>query len=256
MVGKPAFPGMNPYLEYPALWPEIHSGLISNLMRFLNPQITPIYRAAVDKRVYQDAVLVGIPDNIVFQRSADGEKTGSLSSATTAIVAEPERVTIPALEEIREPYLEVRDVATGKVITVLELLSPANKRSGEGRRQYLQKRQSVLNSQSHFVEIDLLRGGEPMPIDGGRKADYQIMVSRSPERPVAERYPFNLQESIPRFFLPLQAGDAEPVIDLGQLILQACEEAAIDLAIDYSQSPNPPLSDQQLHWLKTLATLD
>ncbi|MEM6521529.1 MAG: DUF4058 family protein [Cyanobacteria bacterium P01_C01_bin.70] len=252
MTGKPNFPGMNPYLEHPALSPEIHFSVISILMRILNPQITPKYRAAVDQRVYQDTVLVGIPDNTIVQKALAKENGNRKSSEATVMVAEPERVTVPALEEVREPYLEVREIATHKVITVIEVLSPANKRNGEGRQQYLSKRQSVLNSQTHFVEIDLLRAGKPMPIEGGRQSDYQIMVSRSPERPIAERYPFNLPDLIPRFYLPLQASDAEPIIDLGQILQQACEEAAIDLAIDYARSPNLPLSNEQTHWLRTL----
>ena len=256
MAGKPAFPGMNPYLEHPALWPEIHSGVISGLMRCLNPQIIPKYRAAVDKRVYQDTIFVGIPDNTVFQPSLSNvNRNQNLSQLQTiSIVAEPERVAVPVMGEVREPYLEIREIATHRVITVVELLSPANKRNGEGRQHYLHKRQSILNSQTHFVEIDLLRTGEPMPIEGGHKSDYQIMVSRAPERPIAERYPFNLQDPIPAFFLPLQAEDEEPIIDLAQLVQQACEEAAIDLAIDYAQDPNPPLSHEQNHWLKALAT--
>jgi hypothetical protein len=253
MTHKPAFPGMNPYLEHPALWPEIHHGVIGGLMRALNPQITPKYRAAVDKRVYMDTVLVGIPDTTVFQKPALSLPSKNLSGQTTAVASKPERVTVPMLEEVNEPYLEIREIATQRVITVVELLSPKNKRSGEGRQQYLAKRQSVLNSQTHFVEIDLLRAGEPMPIEGGRKSDYQILVSRSQERPAAERYPFNLRDSIPCFCLPLQSGDEEPVIDLQQIILQACEEAAIDLSIDYTQAPSPALDAKDIAWLKTLS---
>jgi hypothetical protein len=48
----PLFSGLNPYLENPELWPEVHFGLISALARSLNTQITPKYRAAVEKRVY------------------------------------------------------------------------------------------------------------------------------------------------------------------------------------------------------------
>jgi len=79
-----------------------------------------------------------------------------------------------------------------------------------------------------------------MPVEGGRTTDYQIMVSRSPDRPVADRYPFNLEDPIPCFYLPLQVGDEEPIVDLGNLLHQACEETAIDLVIDYAPSPTPP----------------
>ena len=252
MTDKPTFPGMNPYLEHPALWPEVHYGIIGGLIRTLNPQITPKYRAAVDKRVYMDTLLVGIPDNTVFQQISGIQSPAGASNKPTAVVSKPERVTVPMVEEVTERYLEIREVMTHKVITVIELLSPKNKRGGEGRKQYLSKRQSVLNSQTHFVEVDLLRTGEPMPIEGGRKSDYQILVSRAKERPAAERYPFNLKDPIPCFLLPLQAEDEEPVIDLRQLILQACDEAAIELAIDYTQLPTPPLSEEDTTWMKTL----
>ncbi|MEL6351947.1 MAG: DUF4058 family protein [Cyanobacteria bacterium J06627_28] len=68
MATKPVFPGMNPYLEHPGIWPEVHYGLMGALMRFLNPQLTPKYRVAVEKRVYMDAVLVGIPNTVVFEK--------------------------------------------------------------------------------------------------------------------------------------------------------------------------------------------
>ena len=63
---QPRFPGMNPYLENPNLWTEVHFGLIAVLARSLNSLITPKYRAAVEKRVYSDSLLVGIPDVSVF----------------------------------------------------------------------------------------------------------------------------------------------------------------------------------------------
>ena len=251
MAQRPQFPGMNPYLEHPALWPEMHTYLLVCLARKLNTQVIPKYRAAVDQRVYEDTVLVGIPDTTVFRKFADAKAS---NETATAVASKPERVAVPMLEEVKEIFLEIREVDTRRVITVVELLSPSNKRPGEGRKQYLEKRQRVLSSQTHFVEIDLLRTGEPMPIEGGRKSDYQVLVSRSQERPAAERYPFNLRDPIPCFYLPLQAGDEEPVIDLGQLILQACDEAAIDLSIDYSQPPSPALMEEDSAWLKSLLT--
>ena len=180
----------------------------------------------------------------MFQKSSSGGKTEVISASPLAVVSKPERVTVPMMSEITERYLEIREIATQKVITAVELLSPSNKRTGEGRQQYLSKRQSVLNSQTNLVEIDLLRAGEPMPVEGGRESDYRILVSRARERPAAEHYPFDLPERIPCFLLPLQSGDEESVIDLGQLITQACDEAAIDLSIDYAQSPTPALNQE------------
>jgi Protein of unknown function (DUF4058) len=127
---------MNPYLEDPAIWVELHSWLIVQLARSplvqaelsLNPQLTPKYRAAVEKRVYTDTVLVGIPDVSVFSKS----RTPAKVATATLIATTPQRVAVPMIEEVQKSYLEIREIATGQVVTVIELLSPKNKRSGEG----------------------------------------------------------------------------------------------------------------------------
>lgn len=121
------FPGMNPYLENSDRWPEVHHLLISLLAETLNPQLLPTYRVAIEKRVYQvtgeDAVWVGIPDATV------GIAKAVIQSAPQVAVASPVRpvtVTLPIPLEIKEAYLEVREVATQAVVTVIEVLSPAN----------------------------------------------------------------------------------------------------------------------------------
>jgi len=73
---------------------------------------------------------------------------------------EPVKVTVPLTEEVR--YLEVKEAATKAVITTIEILSPLT--SGDGRQKYEVKRQRVLRSQTHLVEIDLLRAGDPLPV--------------------------------------------------------------------------------------------
>jgi hypothetical protein len=250
----PNFPGMNPYLENPTLWSEVHSWLIVQMARSLNSQITPKYRAAVEKRVYSEAVLVGIPDVSVL-RGGQATKIPNSSTATSILVP-PVKVRLPVLEETSERYLEIREVGTERVVTVIEVLSPKNKRSGEGRTQYLTKRQKVLSTQSHLVEIDLLRSGEPMPMDCDVASDYRVLVSRKDQRPDAELYPFNLQDPLPQFVVPLLTGDIEPVIDLQAVLESIYQEAALDLAIDYAQKPIPPLSDEAYQWVKTILQSD
>ena len=235
---QPKFPGMNPYLENPELWSEVHFGLIAVLARSLNAVITPKYRAAVEKRVYADSLLVGIPDVSVFGAGTEAAQ----AQRTTATLSEPLVVTVPIVEETQERFLEIREVGTGTVVTVVEVLSPKNKRAGEGKVKYNAKRQTVLNSMAHLVEIDLLRTGEPKPMAGGVASDYRILVSRANRRPVAELYPFNLPEALPRFLLPLRPGDQEPVVDLQDVLEQVYQEAALELAIDYTQPPVPPLT--------------
>ncbi|PZD73267.1 hypothetical protein C1752_02175 [Acaryochloris thomasi RCC1774] len=247
------FPGMDPYLEQPALWPEVHSRLLVAIADSLGPQLRPNYRVAIEKRVYEDTIgnlLVGPPDISVIKTPLQ-EDLPAHSNHTA--VMEPVMVELPMPEEIQERYLEIREVGTGIVVTTLELISPSNKRSGKGRQQYEEKRLKILASQTHLVEIDLIRAFEPLPMLGITGTSlYRILVSRANQRPHAALYPFNLQRPIPAFPLPLKQDDAEVLTELQPLLNQIYDRASYDLAIDYDQEPVPPLSDEDTVWADTL----
>ncbi len=246
------FPGMNPYLEAPELWSEFHSRMIVAIADALDDLLSRDYRVAVEKRVYlsQDdkILLIGIPDVAVV---ASQPETPQPSRSATAL-AEPLTVELPALAEVQERYLEIREGATGTVITTLELLSPKNKRSGEGRNAYLEKRQQTLGTATHWIEIDLLRGGEPMPMLGATRSDYRILVSRSDERPKAQLYALNVREPIPAFPIPLHPGETEPLLELQPLLHRVYDRARFELAIDYQKAPSPKLPTEDLAWLQTI----
>jgi hypothetical protein len=53
-------------------------------------------------------------------------------------------VTVPITEETQERYLEILEVGTGTVVTVVEVLSPKNKRSGFVKVKYDAKHRSGL----------------------------------------------------------------------------------------------------------------
>lgn len=203
------FPGMNPYLENPELWSEVHSRLIVAIADDLTEHLSEKYRVAIEKRTYfsggDDSLLVETPDVSVVGKQP--EQSQPAATATLPLLIEPITVTVPMAEEVQERYLEIREVATGAVITTIEILSPKNKRSGEGRQAYNRKRHQVLASLTHLVEIDLLRGGQPLPMLGGVKSDYRILISRSDRRPSAQLYAFSVRQRIPQFTVPLAAGD-------------------------------------------------
>ncbi len=248
------FAGMNPYLENPELWSEVHHLLIGILAETLNPQLLPKYRAAIEKRVYQMsgevALLVGIPDVTIERKTALRQTLSNLAVAPPP--STPITVKVPTPIEFREGYLEIREVATKEVITVIEILSPTNKRPGRGREAYSEKRQQVLGSRTHLVEIDLLRGGAPLPISGGIRGSYRILVSRSDCRPNAALYVFNLPDPIPTFTLPLRSRDHEPTIDLHSLLDLVYERAGYDIAISYNREPVPTLSTAEANWMDAL----
>lgn len=244
-------PGMNPFIEQPELWAEFHSRMIVAIADSLDDLLSRNYRVAVEKRVYlsqdNEQVLIGIPDIAVTSSSEP------LSSRAGVAVAEPQTVELPQLEEVQERYLEIREGATGKVITTIELLSPKNKRAGEGRDAYLRKRQQILSSQTNLVEIDLLRGGRPLPMKGSRESDYRILVSHSCDRPQAQLYGFNLGQEIPPFGVPLHKGEPEPLLQLEPLVHQVYDRARLELAIDYSEALSPQLNDVERKWVKEIS---
>jgi hypothetical protein len=248
------FPGMNPYMENPELWSEVHSRLIVAIADELTDQLSEKYRVAIEKRTYfsgeDDSLLVGIPDVSVVGKVP--EPSQSSATATLTPPVEPIAVTVPVAEEVQERYLEIREVATGAVITAIEILSPKNKRAGEGRQAYERKRNQVLASMTHLVEIDLLRGGQPLPIIETVQSDYRILVSRSNRRPSAQLYAFNVRQEIPRFSVPLAKGDEEPGLDLQAVLQQVYKRGRYYLAVDYTQPPQPPLSEVDTPWADEL----
>jgi hypothetical protein len=243
---------MDPYLEHPDIWPDVHHGLIESLRNALAPVLRPRYRVMVDKRTYRvepaELAFIGRPDVAAVRVIREPE-------AAYAPAAQPRTVGVPVPDLVEQGYLEVRDVASGEVVTVLELLSPANKRPGEGRRLYEQKRLTILGSLTHFVEIDLLRAYEPMLLYGnGHRSQYRILVSRSERRPRADLYAFSVRDPIPTFSLPLRRGDDEPTVDVGRLLHDLYDRAGYDLSIDYSQEPVPPLEEADARWADEILT--
>jgi hypothetical protein len=245
------FPGMNPYLEAQR-WAGVHHWLITELARHLNLHLAPKYYVAVEVRVYEiddatESTLIGIPDNVVLSSRTTVQPRKHSAVAT---LTEPVMVTLPMPEVVKEGYLEVREASTHRVVTAIELLSPKNKQPGKGRTQYEEKRQKLLSSPTHLVEIDLIRKFKPMALGGTTPtSDYRILVSRSPQRPKAALYAFNLQDEIPLFPLPLQADEAEFPVDLKLLLDNLYDAGAYAQQIDYSQAvPEPKLSIADREW--------
>jgi hypothetical protein len=239
---------MNPFLESSELWSEFHSRMIVAIADALSETLSQDYRVAVEKRVYlsqgEETILIGIPDVSITDAP-------QLATGSVAVAAEPVVVEIPLAEEVTERYLEIREVATGRVVTVIELLSPKNKRSGEGRDAYLQKRQRIMMSQTHLVEIDLLRGGVSLPMVGGSKSDYRILISQSDFRPKADLYAFGLRQQIPSIAVPL-VGKVSVSLDLQLLLHQIYDRARFKMAINYQQIPPPHLSEADQIWVLNL----
>ena len=264
------FPGMNPYLEHPDLWPIVHQRLIKFLADTLTQQLSPVYQVKVCERSYQvsgeDSLVVGSPGfswransepipinaNVHPPAPARAEpkvENRPVESRSSSPLGQkhPISVLVPVPQKIYETYLEIINPA-GEVVTVIEALSPKKKRPGRGRGLYERQRETIFGSDSHFVEIDLLRGWEPPAIYGPDEAgDYRVLISRSEQRPRAQLYTWNVMEPIPEFSLPL-SGEDELRLALKPIVDKACDRT--DLLVNYQQPPLPPLRFEESLWLE------
>ena len=126
------FPGMDPYLERRGHWHAVHTRLLVAIADALGPQVWPHYRVDIELRTYiallTSESLAGIPDVLVM---SSPRQVGH--PIAPAIGIAPQVGEVPMPEEIHERYLVVREVTTQDVVTVLEILSLANKLTHEGR---------------------------------------------------------------------------------------------------------------------------
>lgn len=247
------FPGMDPYLEERSLWPDVHNRLIVALADDLAPRLRPRYFVAVEERTYtvktSGLTFAGRPDLAVTQVH---EAVVAYRISPPVRQAGVTTVELPVPDIVRETYLEIRD-RDDRVVTVLEILSPANKVPGKGRDLYERKRSRVLHSLTNLVEIDLLRAGQPTELVGNYPpSHYRILVSRKATRPRADLHYWSVRDPIPDFPLPLQPDEAEPTVALNQLLHDLYDRAGYDLRIDYSQAPDPPLDGEDAAWADDL----
>ncbi len=252
------FPGMDPFIEAQR-WEGFHTHYIVELSRVLVPQIRPQYVVETEERIYLERF--GEPPRVI-RADASVERVegwsagdGSLTEAQEAVsTIAPVVCVLPVDEEVREVFLTIRDRATRDVVTIIEMLSPGNKRSGsDGRSQYLQKRREVLQSSVHLVELDLLRGGRRMPVvDRLPPGDYYAFVCRTERRPEADVYAWELRRRLPAIPVPLKGEDPDVLIDLQAVLDSTFDGLGYDYALDYSRQLDPPLGDSDDTWVDQL----
>ncbi len=252
------FPGMDPYLEDPARWPDFHARLVPSLGDAIVAAVAPNYLVTIEERVYiaeegenEGWVRPGLA--LISPRSLGG-------AAAPAVVAVEDEIEAPFVvpdlryEEHREIYLVVKLRQTHEVVTVIELLSPTNKRpSGRGRDEYLSKREQVLHTRTSLVELDLLRAGARVPMAKPLPAgDYYVLVHRAWRKPMCDVFPFTVRDALPPIPIPLR-GREQVRIGL-QPIFESCyARARYELLLDYSRPAEPPLSSEDAAWAASYA---
>lgn len=261
------FPGMDPYLEHPELWPDVHHALIAGVQQHLNALLRPLnYVARVELRTFMfepddpATELYLIPDTRIVERGGrvsdrHGEIGDDSGGGEIAVVAVPVATPIDLtdLEATATPqrYLEIRDAADRRVVTVIEVLSPSNKVNGSaGRRAFFAKREEVRSTDANWFEIDLLRAGTPsFNHPSVPKTAYRAYADRSTEmerRRLA--WPIRLRERLPVLPIPLRPGEADVPLDLQSVLDAAYDRAAYGADTDYAIEPDPPLPAHDAAW--------
>jgi hypothetical protein len=253
------FPGMDPYLEDPTLWPDVHGRLINAASELLLSQLRPRYFVQIDERLYlandnDDAREVIVPD-IRIRKVNPGPSRGG-----TAVLAAPGFQLGYSFEfDVHESYLKLVDRESNNVITVIEILSPANKvRNSVGRRDYESKRNDVLSGGTHFVEIDLLREGTPLaaqpPLLSGV---YEYMAqawrfAKGELKPTRWVWPMSIMEPLKPIPIPVKPQDPDAVLDLQRMLEMAYERAGYELRVNYHKAPRPPLTGELSDWASSI----
>jgi hypothetical protein len=241
---------MNPWVEQDGLWPDFHVAVVPALRRQLAHQVVPRHNVLIEEHIYIYELPPGPARSIRPDLAVTRPRVGPAAAAVgIAEIEAPTHPRLPAEDIERVPYLEIRDRQSRELVTVIELLSPSNKRRGDDRGKYLDKRRGVLKSTAHLIEIDLLRGHDPMPLEGRAECAYSVLVSRAERRPVVEFWPIGLRDRLPVIPVPLRAPDIDARVDLREAVDQVYDEAGYAHFI-YDGVPDPPLSTEDAEWAR------
>lgn len=249
------FPGMDPYFEGP-LWTSVHSQLAVEIARQLTPMLVPKYAALTERRLVlvtpdvEDGVTISttsLRSDAAVVTSRPGEPEGAVAVA----IEPPLHLATRLPQPVPELTVEIRDTEHLHLVTAIEVLSPWNK-TGKGYDEYVEKRQKLLLSTAHLIEIDLLRAGQRVPMqDPLPPADYFVLVGRADRRPVTDVWPIQLNETLPnKIPVPLLKGDPDVLLDLQRVVTSVYDAFGYRYLIDYSQPPRVPLPATSMQWLR------
>ena len=247
------FPGMDPFIEL-SEWTEFHVQMIVEFQRLLSPQVRPKYVARTERRVYLEHLIESPatfqPDVQIFK--SEPPRSPGMAGGSLAVEIEPKIYAVPLPREERETYLEIRTADSNQVVTVIELLSPTNKRRGsDGFRAYYDKREELLQAGVNLVEIDLLRlGVRPITVEPLAAAtDYCALVHRANRRGQAEVYEWTIRNSLPGIRVPLADGDPDVLLPLQRALVTVYDFNAYELTLRYREKVLPDMKSSDAEFV-------
>lgn len=244
------FPGMDPYLEDPAFWPDFHHTFIGCWREVIADLLPDSYDARIGERVNlrqldPEVVKLVYPDVAMSRRPGPGRAPASAGVA----VLEPEIVPQAVFEEVHEASIEILHRPDHSLVAILELLSPTNK-SGNGFIEYEYKRSTILKQPVHLFELDLLHAGDPptmlLPPPAG---DYRALLTRAERRSDCNFYVFSMRDRLPVLPVPLRAPDPDIHVDLQTVFDLTYDRGRYARSIRYDQPPPPALTESDAAWI-------
>ncbi len=243
---------MDPWLEDPDVFPGFHARFTTHIADLLQPQLRKKgYFIDANERVWIEESQRSIYPDVAVVALRHPEQD---QAAATDLATADEPVRIRALEtEMRQRYLEIFDRQQRRLVTTIEVLSPANKRAGKGRRLYRKKQVELQSAGVNLVEIDLLQRGRhtlcvPKTLaEAVRPWSYLICLWR-PNQSDFELYPILLRSPLPRIHIPLKASDADAALDLQETFSRVYDSGPYPDRLDYNSPPLPPLSLDDERW--------
>lgn len=248
------FPGMDPYLEDPAGWPDFHAEMLSAIRAELAPRVLPDFHVRIEDRVYvvdpesDPGYCFAVPDVVVSRPKRPRPAVPSAASAGE--ITPPVLIEDVQEVEIRDHFIEVQDARSGEVVTVIELLSPSNKIAGSrGRAELLSKRRRLRAGGVNWLEIDLLRAGErPVPLR--LRDDYAVLLFPAGGSRLS-LWSFGIRDRLPTVAVPLRAPRPDAALDLGAALTRAYDRARWADTVAYDGPlPPPPLPEADAEWVR------
>lgn len=244
------FPGMDPFIES-LNWKNFHTSLCVALRNQLVPQVVPEFIVELEERL-----VIETEDNggsfyadLGVKREMAKSETDEAVAAPVA-VAETKTVTYSRVEPSREVYLRIIERETTRLVTVIEVFSPWNKRPG-GHEEYLAKRDALSQAGMNLVEIDLLRRGRRLPtVESLVGGDYFAFVSRAEERPKMTLYQWTIRDPMPTVTVPLDPFQRNVTLRLQEAFAKVYDEAGYDYSIDYARPLSPPARKSDAEWIE------
>jgi len=254
------FPGVDPYIEDQHFWPDFHHRFMTYWCDFLLEQLPTNYDARLEERI---RLVERTPRKREHRRQPDiaierRESARGMTGGTTVVnkpTLEPIVMGLPVIEEIRHSRINIIHRADRELVTVLELLSPDNKR-GMGFDAYLERRSQLHfhDPAVHLVELDLLLRGRRLPMSDPLPAgDFYCFVRRVEDRDHAEVYAWTLRDDLPVIPIPLRRPTQDLHSSIAQVFRKAYEQGRYQHMLEYGNPLRVPMSPADLRWAMKVA---